>query len=144
VKQQLPCRYSLTAPITRNAGKKGWPNSLQPLFNRASSFNMNSFLLLALGGAILTVGDLVMRKWVIDGRLGTYAIGILVYLVALNLLAQSYRSKSVAVASSLFIILNIVSLSIASYFIYGEKLTPMQLVGVALAIAAVACLDGGN
>jgi multidrug transporter EmrE-like cation transporter len=63
---------------------------------------MNSFLLLALGGAILTVGDLVMKKWVIDGRLGTYAIGILVYLVALNLLAQSYRSKSVAVASSLF------------------------------------------
>jgi multidrug transporter EmrE-like cation transporter len=105
---------------------------------------MNSFLLLALGGAILTVGDLVMKKWVIDGRLGTYAIGILVYLVALNLLAQSYRSKSVAVASSLFIILNIVSLSIAGYFIYGEKLTPMQLVGVALAIAAVACLDGGN
>lgn len=105
---------------------------------------MISFLLLALGGVILTVGDLVMKKWVIDGRLGTYAIGILVYLIALNLLAQSYRSKNIAVASSLFVILNIVSLAIASYFIYGEKLTPMQLVGIALAVAAVACLEGGN
>lgn len=85
-----------------------------------------------------------MKKWVIDGRLGTYAIGILVYLIALNLLAQSYRSKNIAVASSLFVILNIVSLAIASYFIYGEKLTPMQLAGIALAVAAVACLEGGN
>ena len=95
------------------------------------------------GGLILTAGDLVMKGWVIDGSAKLYGIGMLLYLLGMNFLAQSFRFKGIAVASALFVIFNLVTLAIASYMLYGEKMTSGQLVGLGFAIAAIVLLEVG-
>lgn len=46
--------------------------------------NNLALLLLALGGIILTVGDIVMKEWVINNKILFYFIGLFIYLIGLN------------------------------------------------------------
>lgn len=100
--------------------------------------------LLATGGILLTIGDIVMKHWVVNGGAKHYGLGLVVYLAGLNLLAHSFRFKSIAVASVVFILFNVVSLAIAGFYLYNEKPTATQLAGMSLALAAVICLESGE
>lgn len=105
---------------------------------------MQSLFLLITGGTILTIGDLVMRQWLATQDVKTYALGMAIYLVGLNCLVQGFRDRGIAAASALFIIFNLVSLAIAGFYLFGEKISPMQWVGFGLAFAAVLCLESGR
>jgi EamA-like transporter family. len=98
------------------------------------------FLLIG-GGAILTVGDVFMKKWVAgSGRL-YYFIGLAVYLVALNFLAQSYRYRNIAGASTAMTIINISLLLIFSWVYFKEPLDPFQIAGIIFGIIAIVLLE---
>ena len=75
-----------------------------------------ALILLLIGGIILTVGDILMKKWVNTNLYLFYFIGMIVYLVGLNFLAQSFKFKNIAVASVIFVIINDKSRSWASSF----------------------------
>ena len=104
---------------------------------------MTSLLLLFTGGLALTLGDIIMKQWLQTSDAKLYGLGLVAYLAGLNLLAQSFRFKGIAVASALLIIFNIVSLALVGYFFFAEKISRLQLVGLSLALAAVICLEGG-
>ncbi len=98
-------------------------------------------LLLFIGGLLLTAGDIIMKKWVINNSFYFYFFGIIIYLVALNFLAQSYKFKNIAIASMIFVIFNIITLSIVSWFYFKETLSPMQILGIVLGISSVIILE---
>jgi len=98
-------------------------------------------ILLFIGGLFLTAGDIIMKKWVINNSFYFYFAGIVVYLIALNFLAQSYKFKNIAVASMIFVIFNIVTLAIISWFYFKETLSPMQILGIVLGISSVIILE---
>lgn len=104
---------------------------------------MFAFLLLFLGGAVLTIGDLVMKKWVVGGQMYFYVIGLAVYLVGLNFLAQSFKFHNIAVASVIFVICNVVTLSLFSWFYFKEPLSPFQIIGITLGIISILFLELG-
>jgi multidrug transporter EmrE-like cation transporter len=104
---------------------------------------MNSWPLLLLfsGGVVLTVGDIIMKKWVTNGSHVFYFLGLAVYLVGLNFLAQSYHFRNIAGASTAMTIVNVILLLGFSYFYFKEPLSPLQLIGVALGIIAIVFLE---
>jgi multidrug transporter EmrE-like cation transporter len=103
--------------------------------------NYLPFLILLAGGSILTLGDIVMKKWIQAGHAGWYLLGLGVYLIGLNFLAQSFRYKNMAVASTIFVVCNVITLSLISWFYFKETLSPLQLVGIVLGLSSIFFLE---
>lgn len=106
--------------------------------------NVLGLYLLIAGGLIFTVGDVLMRFWVGNNKWWYYVGGLAFYLLGVNFLAQSYRFRNIAVASSVIVVINIVTLTLFSWFYFKAKLTPMELFGLGLAIVSVLILEFGN
>ena len=98
-------------------------------------------VLLFIGGSVLTIGDIVMKKWVGNQSSTFFAVGLLIYLIGLVFLAQSFKYKNIAAASTIFVIFNIVTLSIVSWFYFKEALSITQMVGIGLGICSVVILE---
>lgn len=107
---------------------------------------MNYFpiLILALGGIILTIGDIIMKKWVNTQSNVFYIIGIAVWIIGLLFLAESFKFKNIAVASLIFNIFNIVTLVAVSWLYFKEKLSGLELIGILLGIIAIIFLEIGG
>jgi len=82
-----------------------------------------------------------MKKWVVTNSVYLYIGGMLIYLVGLNFLAQSFKYKNIAVASIIFVLFNIILLAIVSWFYFKEKLSALQIVGLIVGIAAIVILE---
>ena len=54
---------------------------------------------------------------------------------------MSYKYKNMAVASMIYILVNILTLVVISWVAYGEKLDTKQMVGMGLALIAVFLLE---
>ncbi|MEK6957596.1 MAG: SMR family transporter [archaeon] len=103
--------------------------------------NDMAIILLAIGGIILTVGDIVMKQWVQTDKVWLYVLGLGIYLIGLNFLAQSFKSKNIAVASVIFVIFNVVTLSIVSWIYFKEQLSGMQIAGIMLGLSSIVVLE---
>jgi multidrug transporter EmrE-like cation transporter len=100
-----------------------------------------AILLLFLGALIDTFGDIIMKKWVITKSLWVFAAGMFTYLVGLGFLAYSYNYKNIAVASAIFVVLNIILLLLASWLYFKEPLSVLQIVGIIIGIIAIVVLE---
>lgn len=102
-------------------------------------------LLMILSGSLfLTVGDLIAKSWVTHSKPVYFALTLGFYLIGLVCLILSFRYKNIAIASMMLIILNVVILALWSWFIYGETLTYTEIIGLALAMIALFCLEFGS
>ncbi|EKD24332.1 MAG: hypothetical protein ACD_81C00051G0004 [uncultured bacterium] len=99
------------------------------------------YLLLFLGGCTLTVGDIIMKKWVLNNDRLLFIFGLLVYLVGLVFLSYSFKYKNIAVASTIFVIVNIATLSLISWAYFKEPLSPLQMVGITLGVSSILFLE---
>lgn len=105
---------------------------------------MAGFTWVFVGGLILTIGDLLFKKWVVHGASYVsllYIGGMVLYLVGLFCLVESFKHEHMAVASALFVVVNIVSLSLVSALVYGEYLTTVQALGLVCATIAIVLLE---
>lgn len=100
-----------------------------------------AIILLLIGGLILTIGDIAMKKWVNTNSYVFYFLGLFVYLIGLNFLAQSFKYKNIAVASVIFIIFNVIILSFVSWIYFKESLSLMQIAGIVIGIIAIVVLE---
>ena len=103
--------------------------------------NFIALALLAIGGLTLTVGDLFMKEWVTVNKTYIYLIGMVFYIIGLNFLAFSFKYKNIAVASVIFVLINIITLLVFSYFYFHEKLSGLEIAGILLGIAAIVMLE---
>jgi len=100
-----------------------------------------SLIILLIGGTILTIGDIVMKKWVVDNSNFLYFIGLLIYLIGLIFLVQSYKYKNIAIASAIFVIFNVITLLIVSWVFFKEGLSLIQIIGIVLGLISVVILE---
>lgn len=101
-------------------------------------------LLLFIGGAIDTAGDLVMKTWVVSNRRTVFILGLVIYLIGLVWLAESYKYEKIAVASIIFVVFNVIILAVVSWLYFKEPLTTVQIIGILMGIGAVALLEFGG
>jgi len=102
---------------------------------------LNPLFALLLGGLVYTVGDILMKRWVLTGKVTTYILALTVYLSGINFLAYAFKYKDIAVASVIIIVFNVVSLSIASWLFFGETLSGLKIVAITIALIAVVILE---
>lgn len=98
-------------------------------------------ILLFIGGIVLTIGDIIMKNWVITNKYFYFGLGIIIYIIANCILAYCFKFKNIAVASMILVIFNIVTLSIISIVCFKEKLTIVQITGMILGLISVLVLE---
>ncbi|MFA6324664.1 MAG: SMR family transporter [Candidatus Paceibacterota bacterium] len=96
---------------------------------------------LFFGGIILTIGDIFFKYWTKNPKISFYIIGIIIYLVGLMFLVQSFKTQNIAVASAIFVIINIITLGIVSWIFFKEPLSITQIIGIILALIAIFILE---
>jgi multidrug transporter EmrE-like cation transporter len=85
---------------------------------------------------------LILRVWTDNTNVWKwYVFGILIYFISLNLLAQSYRFKNIAIASLIMEIVNLATYLGVSYWKFGDVLSKMEITGVILGIGAIICFE---
>ena len=90
------------------------------------------------------MGDIVLKEWVVKSHSTFYVLGLALYFVSMNLLAQSYKYEDVAVASMVMVIFNIATLTLVGYFFFHENITVYELTGIFLGAISVALLEFGK
>lgn len=99
------------------------------------------FILLFIGGAILTIWDIIMKKWVISNNIYLFISGLIIYMIGMIFLAYSFKYKNIAVASTIFVLFNVITLSIISWLYFKETLSTTQLIGIAFGIISIIFLE---
>jgi len=98
-------------------------------------------LYIIMSGILLTVGDLIMKKWVVCDMTRYYLIGLIVYFIGLNFLAQSYLYRHIAVATCLVNIFNVLILVVVSTIFFKDKLSLQEYIGIFLAVSSIIVLN---
>lgn len=99
---------------------------------------------LALSAFLLTVGDLLFRLWAAGGWTLGFWIAFTVYMVGIFCMMLSFFGEHIAIASTICIIFNCVAYLIIAYWFFGDTISPMQLAGIILGIAAVFLMQLGS
>lgn len=99
------------------------------------------FLLLIIGGLILTVGDIVMKKWILNQHITIFVFGLFIYLIGLIFLSYGFKYKNIAVASTIFVLCNVITLSLVSWLYFKEPLSSFQIIGILFGFGAILFLE---
>ncbi|WP_452223929.1 hypothetical protein [Lacinutrix chionoecetis] len=97
----------------------------------------NAIIYIVIGAVCDTFGDLLMKNWVLNSSKLYFIAGMCFYVVGLGFLAFSFTTKNMVVASVLFLIFNIVLLTLINCFWFNEALTSKQIVAIMFGITAV-------
>src|ERR1035437_6939243 len=98
---------------------------------------------LILVGVGLTIGDVLMKQWMLGGAsfkklmFVLYLSALIVYGASLTLEAFQLRTTNLSIAVITPILVNIVAISLLSFFYYKEGLSVYQSVGIGLALISI-------
>jgi multidrug transporter EmrE-like cation transporter len=102
---------------------------------------MHALVLLTFGGIILTIGDIIFKFYALNSRWSLYAVGLLVYLIGEVLLVQTYKTENIAVASTVFVVANVISLLLVSCLYFHESLSVARVGALFLALISIVILE---
>ena len=98
-------------------------------------------ILVLIGGLILTIGDIFMKEWTHSNNWTTFFIGLFTWCIGLVFLAFSFKYKNIGIASLIFTLSNVITLTLFSWLYYKEALTLYQIIGMILGVIAVIFLE---
>lgn len=104
-------------------------------------------ILLLIGGTSLTVGDITAKKWIQlsggDFSVSTYwyLLSLLFYAIGVTLFAFSLKHKSIAVATIILVFCNLLTVAIIGHYFFNEKLSLLQIAGIAIGFLSVILLE---
>jgi len=98
-------------------------------------------ILVLIGGLILTIGDIFMKEWTHSNNWTTFFIGLFTWCIGLVFLAFSFKYKNIGIASLIFTLSNVITLTLFSWLYYKEALTLYQIIGMILGVISVIFLE---
>ena len=103
---------------------------------------MNKFLLFVSLVALFDLaGSMLAKMWVIKSQ-PTYLIGTVLSFAATGFFfAKSLKFKELAIANIIWIALSIVIVAIAGYFLFNEKLSLIQILGMLIIIIGIVLVN---
>jgi len=102
---------------------------------------MNGMLLLIIGGAIITGGDILLKKWATNSGILFLLSGLSISLIGLLFLALGFKSKSLTIGNIIFVAVNMIVLVLAQVFYFKEALSYIQLLGIAISVIGVCIIE---
>jgi multidrug transporter EmrE-like cation transporter len=99
---------------------------------------LNVFLCLILLIVVEMITVSMIKKWSVDKNSMYLVLGVLGYMMVGLIFSYILTlEKEIMIVNTLWQIANIILVSAIGYFVFKEKLTPIQAVGVTLAILSV-------
>src|SRR6185369_7356243 len=92
-------------------------------------------------GIILTAGDLVLRQWLDTRWEGGFWLVFAIYMAGIFCMMMSFLSQNIAIATVAAIIANAVFYIVASYFIFGDTISALKIVGIVVGFVSFAILE---
>ena len=87
------------------------------------------------------VADIFFKKWALAEGKVFLAVGLVLYFVGTVIWAYSLKFEDLSKAIVVFVVLNLILAVLAGAYLFGETLTTMQKLGVALGILSVVLLE---
>lgn len=97
-------------------------------------------MILLLGGAILTAGDIVMKKWAVTTDWRLLSLGMLLWIGGLCCLATTIKHQNIAVASTVLVLSNVTILAVVEWRFFGNELSFMQIGGLLFGAGTICLL----
>jgi multidrug transporter EmrE-like cation transporter len=103
-----------------------------------------AFLVLAV--VLEGSADLLLRKWGLDraaggGRWVFFALSLAVYMGGAVCWGLSLQYREVSRGIVAFAVLNVLAVAVAGVFLYGEELSPVNRVGIALGLCSLVLVE---
>jgi drug/metabolite transporter (DMT)-like permease len=103
--------------------------------------NLSPTALMLLGGVILTLGDLAIKTWIIQQNRPAFWLGMAIYMAGMAVLAHTFRHRNIATASIICVVFNVITLIIATRFLYGETISRQKYLGMGVGVMAIVILE---
>lgn len=91
----------------------------------------------------LSTADITLRSWQKTPWPYGFTAAFLLYMIGMICMMLSFMRQNIAAASVAAVVANTSVFILASYFLYGDKITPMQGAGLLLGLVALALLEIG-
>ncbi len=103
---------------------------------------MNPTFLLWLGAAMATFlgAATVSRAYVDNGRLWVLVASLALYCIGNLMMVKLMREGGLGLAISASSVAQLLLINIIAFFLFGERLTTQQSVGVALGVVSIALM----
>ena len=77
--------------------------------------------MLIFGGILLTCGDVFLKYWSLKDKWWMFAGAMLIYLFGVALLGITFKSRNLAVASTIMVMVNSLTLVLVSVFYFNKN-----------------------
>jgi multidrug transporter EmrE-like cation transporter len=94
-----------------------------------------------LGVMFEAIGDVVLKQWAMAHHNLMLISGLLVYFIGAIFWAFSLKYELLSKSISIFTILNLIAVALLGVFLFNEKLTLVNKLGILLGIVSVILIE---
>ena len=105
--------------------------------------SLSGFLQLGVSTLIFLGAATMAKQWALAPGLGKLAFTLLLYSAGNLIMLRLVREFGMASSFSLSAVIQLVAVNLIALVVFGEKLAPIQSLGVVLAIVAVTLITLG-
>ncbi|MAF50812.1 MAG: hypothetical protein CMH64_01850 [Nanoarchaeota archaeon] len=102
---------------------------------------MNLITLLIGAGIFVTFGDLVLAQWARENHLPFLFLGLFLNLIGIVFYANTLKLESIGIATAIFLGINILAVSLGSYFVFNETISLKNTLGMGLIVLSILMIE---
>lgn len=95
------------------------------------------FILVVIAAVLEASGDVILKKWALDGKNFFFIFGLAVYFMATVIWAFSLKYEFLAKAISIITILNLIIVVLVGVLYFKEDLSVINKIGIVAGIISV-------
>lgn len=99
------------------------------------------FILIILAALFESGGDIILKKWAIDGKLIFFIAGVAIYFIAIVVWAFSLKYEFLSKAISVITILNLIVVVLVGVLYFKEDLSVINKIGIVSGIISVILIE---
>lgn len=104
-------------------------------------FKIIFFILIFLAAIIESSGDIILKKWALEGKQLFFLFGLIAYFLAAVVWAFSLKYEFLSKAVSVVTILNLIIVVLVGVLYFKEDLSLVNKLGILLGITSVILIE---
>lgn len=98
-------------------------------------------VLVTLAALFEGAGDVLLKKWAVDGRSIFFMVGVAVYIVATIVWAYTLKYEFLSKAISVVSIINLIVVILVGVLYFKEDLSTINKIGILLGIISIVLIE---
>lgn len=106
-----------------------------------STIKIIFLILILVATALEIVGDILFKKWSLNGKSFLFVVGFLIYAIGVVFWGLSLKYGYLSEAISILTVLNLVIISLVGVLYFHEDLSLINKIGIALGVVSVILIE---